>query len=162
MIMRRVDGVDGARRVRCLVCAASCALPRPMLPCLARVRCLVWHCLLSHAAGAVADMREWAAQGGDIVNNNGTGADSIYGGIFEDECHNGWVKHSSSGLLAMANAGKNMNGQSLCPWSFLDRIVPFCACRLAGSKTHTLLCLLCLATFTLLMLGEAVGSWQWP
>jgi len=49
-------------------------------------------------------------QGGDIVNNNGTGSDSIYGGTFEDECVNGWVKHSKGGLLSMANAGKNMNG----------------------------------------------------
>lgn len=41
--------------------------------------------------------------GGDVVFNNGTGSTSIYGDFFEDESFE--IKHESSGLLVMANAG---------------------------------------------------------
>ena len=47
-------------------------------------------------------------QGGDITNNNGTGGYSIYGDQFEDENFN--IKHTTSGLLSMANSGPNTNG----------------------------------------------------
>ena len=47
-------------------------------------------------------------QGGDITTGNGTGAQSIYGQLFDDESN--WIPHSHSGLLSMANHGPNTNG----------------------------------------------------
>lgn len=43
-------------------------------------------------------------QGGDIG-----GAESIYGGTFNDEWGNGVIKHTGPMLLSMANSGKNSN-----------------------------------------------------
>ncbi|XP_070521316.1 peptidyl-prolyl cis-trans isomerase D isoform X2 [Cardiocondyla obscurior] len=47
---------------------------------------------------------EFAIQGGDIVNFNGSSGESIYGPHFDDE--NFTLKHVSTGLLSMVNEGQ--------------------------------------------------------
>ena len=47
------------------------------------------------------------AKGGDIINNDGTGGESIYGGNFSDESF--IHRHQREGLLAMANEGRHQN-----------------------------------------------------
>ncbi|KAI4463304.1 peptidyl-prolyl cis-trans isomerase [Holotrichia oblita] len=50
---------------------------------------------------------QFMVQCGDIINYDGSGGESVYGDIFDDE--NFDISHSTEGMIGMANAGPNSN-----------------------------------------------------
>lgn len=62
-------------------------------------------------------------QGGDIISGKGTGSESTYGGLFEDESFA--IIHNKRGVVGMCNTGRNTNGSqfyiTLQPMPFLDK-----------------------------------------
>jgi cyclophilin family peptidyl-prolyl cis-trans isomerase len=54
-------------------------------------------------------VKDYMIQGGDVARGDGSGGDSIYNGKFNDEKPGLAKKFTKTGLVAMANSGKNSN-----------------------------------------------------
>lgn len=54
-------------------------------------------------------VKDFVVQGGDVTRGDGSGGDSIYNGKFNDEKPGLAKKFNKTGLVAMANSGKNSN-----------------------------------------------------
>ncbi|KAG1086613.1 hypothetical protein G6F42_020917 [Rhizopus arrhizus] len=54
-------------------------------------------------------VNDFMVQGGDVTRGEGSGGDSIYNGKFNDEKPGLAKKFNATGLVAMANSGKNSN-----------------------------------------------------
>ncbi|PWW74483.1 hypothetical protein C7212DRAFT_328206 [Tuber magnatum] len=66
-------------------------------------------------------IKDFMIQGGDFLNNDGSGALSIYNSdSFPDEGFS--VKHDVAGIVSMANSGANTNG---CQFFITSKIAPF-------------------------------------
>lgn len=67
-------------------------------------------------------IRDFVVQGGDVLDGDGTGSQSIYGDKFVDE--NFDLSHRSAGWVSMANYGTDTNGSqffiTLVPARWLD------------------------------------------
>ena len=57
-------------------------------------------------------VKNFVVQGGDIVKNDGSGGDSIYGGTFKDEKGGLGKRHDGVGVVGMANSGSPHTNRS--------------------------------------------------
>jgi len=73
---------------------------------------------------------EFMIQGGDITKGDGTGGLSIYGNTFEDE-NLDWRSMDASGLVCMANRGKDTNSSQYEPSVFCA--LQSCYCHILHS-----------------------------